>query len=71
MNVLIGVLQRHARVRLEINMEELVTAVGPSLADKATTRARATAYRLLRHSLFDRDSVERLLDQSIDWYIVK
>lgn len=71
MIVFVGVLQRNPRVRLEINTEELVAAVGPALADRASTRSRAIAYRLLRHSLFDRDSVERLLDQSFDWYVVK
>lgn len=71
MDRLIVVLQRNVRVRFEISMEELVTAASPSLADHASTRARATAYRLLRHSLVDRDSVERLLEHSLDWYIVK
>lgn len=71
MNALVGVLQGNTRVRFEVNIEELMNAVGPSLSDKASARARATAYRLLRHTIVDKDSVEKLLDQSLDWYIVK
>lgn len=71
MNRLINVLQRHLRARFEVGMDELITAITPSLADHATTRARATAYRLLRHALVDRDSVERLLEHPLEWYIVK
>ncbi|KAH8114744.1 Rapamycin-insensitive companion of mTOR, N-term-domain-containing protein [Phellopilus nigrolimitatus] len=71
MNRLIAVLQRNVRVRFEVSMDELVAAATPALADHASTRARATAYRLLRHSLVDRDSVERLLEHSLEWYIVK
>ncbi len=43
----------------------------PSLADKATKQARATAYRLIRHSLVDTHSVRRLGEQNLDWYMVK
>ncbi len=43
----------------------------PSLADKATKQARATAYRLVRHSLVDTHSVQRLGEQDLDWYMVK
>ena len=68
---LTNVLQRHVRVRYEVSTDELVAAVSPSLADRASTRSRACAYRLLRHSLVDKDSVERLIEHSLDWYIVK
>lgn len=43
----------------------------PSLSDRSTKQCRATAYRLIRHSLVDVHSVERLQEQKLDWYIVK
>ena len=43
----------------------------PCLADKATKQSRATAYRLIRHSLVDAHSVKRMGEQNLDWYIVK
>ena len=46
-------------------------SVTPALTDSSSTRARAMAYRLLRHSLYDKDSVERLLEHPLEWYIVK
>ncbi|PIL22333.1 hypothetical protein GSI_15021 [Ganoderma sinense ZZ0214-1] len=71
MNKLIGTLQRNLRVRYELEIGEVVRAVLPSLADKATKQSRATAYRLLRHSLVDAHSVRRLGEQNMDWFIVK
>nr|VWP00964.1 Guanyl nucleotide exchange factor Sql2 [Ganoderma boninense] len=71
MNKLIGTLQRNLRVRYELEIGEVVRAVLPSLADKATKQSRATAYRLLRHSLVDAHSVRRLGEQNLDWFIVK
>ncbi|RPD54648.1 hypothetical protein L226DRAFT_535797 [Lentinus tigrinus ALCF2SS1-7] len=71
MNKLIGILQRNLRVRYELDVAEVVHAVLPSLADKATKQARATAYRLIRHSLVDTHSVRRLGEQDLDWYMVK
>ncbi|KAI0643109.1 Rapamycin-insensitive companion of mTOR, N-term-domain-containing protein [Trametes meyenii] len=68
---LIGILQRNLRVRYELDVGEVVHAVLPSLADKATKQARATAYRLIRHALVDSHSVRRLGEQHLDWYIVK
>ncbi|KAI0775530.1 Rapamycin-insensitive companion of mTOR, N-term-domain-containing protein [Trametes elegans] len=68
---LITILQRNLRVRYELDVGEVVHAVLPSLADKATKQARATAYRLIRHSLVDTHSVRRLGEQHLDWYIVK
>ncbi|KAH9889877.1 Rapamycin-insensitive companion of mTOR, N-term-domain-containing protein [Cubamyces lactineus] len=68
---LIGLLQRNLRVRYELDVAEVVHAVLPSLADKATKQARATAYRLIRHALVDSHSVRRLGEQHLDWYIVK
>ena len=49
----------------------IMISVLPSLADKATKQSRATAYRLLRHSLVDAHSVRRLGEQNLDWFIVK
>ncbi|KAI0366921.1 hypothetical protein BV20DRAFT_1001539 [Pilatotrama ljubarskyi] len=68
---LIGLLQRNLRVRYELDVGEVVHAVLPSLADKASKQARATAYRLIRHALVDSHSVRRLGEQNLDWYIVK
>lgn len=71
MNRLITVLQRSVRARFEVNMDELITAVTPTLADRASTRVRATTYRLIRHALVDKDSVDRLLEYPLEWYLVK
>ncbi|KAI0822217.1 Rapamycin-insensitive companion of mTOR, N-term-domain-containing protein [Trametes gibbosa] len=68
---LIGLLQRNVRVKYELDVGEVVHAVLPSLADKASKQARATAYRLIRHALVDSHSVRRLGEQNMDWYIVK
>jgi hypothetical protein len=46
-------------------------SVIPALADKCTKQCRAAAYRLIRHALVDSDSVKRLGEQALDWYIVK
>lgn len=43
----------------------------PSLSDRSSKRSRATAYRLIRHSLVDFHSVERLKEQKLDWFLVK
>lgn len=50
---------------------ETLFSVLPSLGDKATKQARATAYRLIRHTLVDSHSVRRLGEQNLDWYLVK
>ncbi|KAH9912683.1 Rapamycin-insensitive companion of mTOR, middle domain-containing protein [Epithele typhae] len=72
MNRLIGILQKNMRVRYEIEVGEVVmSSLLPCLADKATKQARATAYRLIRHSLVDAHSVQRIGEQNLDWYIVK
>ncbi|OCH89904.1 hypothetical protein OBBRIDRAFT_793801 [Obba rivulosa] len=71
MGNLIGVLQRSLRVRYELDIVEVVQAVLPCLSDKSTKHCRATAYRLIRHSLVDSHSVSRLVEQDLDWYIVK
>ncbi|KAH9950606.1 Rapamycin-insensitive companion of mTOR, N-term-domain-containing protein [Amylocystis lapponica] len=71
MTRLIGVLQRNLRVRYELDIAEVVNAVLPSLADRASKQCRATTYRLLRHSLVDVQSVQRLQRQNLEWYMVK
>lgn len=45
--------------------------ITPALSDCATKHSRATAYRLIRHMLVNPQSVEKLQQQSLDWYIVK
>ncbi|TFY68746.1 hypothetical protein EVJ58_g836 [Rhodofomes roseus] len=64
-------LQRNLRVRYELDVDEVVKAVLPSLSDRSSKRSRATAYRLIRHSLVDFHSVERLKEQKLDWFLVK
>ncbi|EMD39883.1 hypothetical protein CERSUDRAFT_112137 [Gelatoporia subvermispora B] len=71
MALLIGILQRNLRVCYELDIVEVVHAVLPCLSDKSTKHCRATAYRLIRHSLVDTHTVSRLLEQDLDWYIVK
>lgn len=43
----------------------------PALADKRTKECRAVAYRVIRHSLVDAESVQRLQEQEIDWYMIR
>ncbi|KAH9936411.1 Rapamycin-insensitive companion of mTOR, N-term-domain-containing protein [Fomitopsis serialis] len=71
MTRLVTVLQRNLRVRYELEVEEVVKAVLPSLSDRSLKHSRATAYRLIRHSLVDFHSVERLKEQKLDWFMVK
>ncbi|KAJ7600701.1 Rapamycin-insensitive companion of mTOR, N-term-domain-containing protein [Mycena floridula] len=71
MTKLVTIMQRNLRVRYEMNVAEVVQAVIPALADKRSKQCRATAYRLIRHALIDVDSVKQLVEQSLDWYIVR
>lgn len=64
------VLRLNLRVRYELHMSDILKAVIPCLADCRSKHCRAAAYRLVRHSLADVDSV-KTIDQSLDWYIVK
>jgi len=43
----------------------------PCLGDKSTKYCRAMTYRLIRHALIDIESVDKLKEHPIDWYIVK
>lgn len=49
----------------------LVYSAIPALSDRASKQSRATAYRLIRHMLVGTQSVEKLKDHPLDWYIVK
>ncbi|EIN12989.1 hypothetical protein PUNSTDRAFT_97994 [Punctularia strigosozonata HHB-11173 SS5] len=71
MNKLTAILQRNLRVRYELDIAEVVRAITPCLADSASKECRSCAYRLVRHALVDRGSIERLQDRPLDWYIVK
>ncbi|KAJ7819414.1 Rapamycin-insensitive companion of mTOR, N-term-domain-containing protein [Mycena olivaceomarginata] len=71
MTQLVSILQRNLRVRYELNLTDVVQAVIPALADKASQKCRAAAYRLIRHTLIDADSMKRIGEQTLDWYIIK
>lgn len=49
----------------------LTSSVIPALADRATKQSRATAYRLIRHMLVSTQSVEKLKEHALDWYLVR
>jgi rapamycin-insensitive companion of mTOR len=46
-------------------------SVSPALADYATKESRTAAYRLLRHAMVDNDSIAKLREQDIDYYLVR
>ncbi|KAF8272211.1 Rapamycin-insensitive companion of mTOR, N-term-domain-containing protein [Lactarius quietus] len=71
MTKLIGLLQRNLRVQYELDIVQVARAVTPALSKYSTQLSRATAYRLLRHMLVDAESVKRLHEQPLDWFIVK
>ncbi|TFY70661.1 hypothetical protein EVG20_g2351 [Dentipellis fragilis] len=71
MTKLTGTLQRNLRVRYELDVAQVAQAVIPALSDRSSEFCRATAYRLIRHTLVDTESVKRLHEQPLDWYIVK
>ncbi|KAF8827637.1 hypothetical protein HHX47_DHR4000396 [Lentinula edodes] len=71
MTKLVGILQRNLRVRYELTISEIAQSVIFALADKRTKECRAVAYRVLRHSLVDPESVKKLKEQEIDWYIIR
>ncbi|KAJ7761527.1 Rapamycin-insensitive companion of mTOR, N-term-domain-containing protein [Mycena maculata] len=71
MTKLVAILQRNLRVRYELNLADVMQAVIPALADKASQKCRAAAYRLIRHMLVDADSVKRIGAQTLDWYMVR
>ncbi|KAF8918988.1 Rapamycin-insensitive companion of mTOR, N-term-domain-containing protein [Mucidula mucida] len=71
MTRLANTLQRSARVRYELSITDTVQAVIPALADRRSTQCHSAAYRVIRLALVDHDSVKRLGEQPLDWYIVK
>ncbi|KAJ7644182.1 Rapamycin-insensitive companion of mTOR, N-term-domain-containing protein [Roridomyces roridus] len=71
MTKLVAIIQRNMRVRYEVNLPDVMRAVIPALADKASQKCRATAYRLIRHMLIDADSIKRIGEQTLDWYIIR
>jgi hypothetical protein len=46
-------------------------SVTPALSDARSKQSRAAAYRLIRHGLVNSESVKRLVEQPLDWYVVK
>ncbi|KAJ6559137.1 Rapamycin-insensitive companion of mTOR, N-term-domain-containing protein [Mycena vulgaris] len=68
---LVSILLSNLRVRYELNLPDVMQAVIPALADKSSQKCRAAAYRLIRHTLVDADSVKRIGEQTLDWYIIK
>ncbi|EPQ54453.1 hypothetical protein GLOTRDRAFT_116357 [Gloeophyllum trabeum ATCC 11539] len=71
MNRLVGILQRNLRVRYAVNISEVVHVALLGLSDRCSKQCRACAYRLIRHALVDSDSIARLQEQPLDWYLVK
>ncbi|CAE6415154.1 unnamed protein product [Rhizoctonia solani] len=71
MHGLVETLQKNVRVRYAIDVAELVKTVSPALADYATKESRTAVYRLLRYAMVDIDSVAKLREQDIDYYLVR
>ncbi|KIJ54571.1 hypothetical protein M422DRAFT_24511 [Sphaerobolus stellatus SS14] len=67
MNTLVSALKGNARVRYEIDTNELMKAILPALSDRASKECRAAAYRLLRYTLV----AENFHEFELDWYIVR
>lgn len=71
MTKLIGLLQRNLRVQYELDVVQVVHVVIPALSKRSTQFSRATAYRLIRHMLVDMESIKRLNQQPLDWFLVR
>ncbi|KAJ3825070.1 Rapamycin-insensitive companion of mTOR, N-term-domain-containing protein [Lentinula raphanica] len=71
MSKLVEILQRNLRVRYELSVPEIVQSVVSALADKRSKQCRAVAYRVIRHSLVDAESIQKLKEQEIEWYIIR
>ncbi|CAE6461428.1 unnamed protein product [Rhizoctonia solani] len=71
MHGLVETLQKNVRVRYALDITELVKAVSSALADYATKESRTAAYRLLRYAMVDSESVAKLREQDIDYYLVR
>jgi rapamycin-insensitive companion of mTOR len=46
-------------------------SVFPALSKRSTQFSRATAYRLIRHMVVDLESIKRLNEQPLDWFLVR
>ncbi|KAI0304497.1 Rapamycin-insensitive companion of mTOR, N-term-domain-containing protein [Multifurca ochricompacta] len=71
MTKLIGLLQRNLRVQYELDVVQVANAIIPALSKRSTQFSRATAYRLVRYMLVDTESVKRLHEQPLDWFVVR
>ncbi|KAF9004644.1 Rapamycin-insensitive companion of mTOR, N-term-domain-containing protein [Cyathus striatus] len=67
---LIETFRRHLRVRYELNIQDVLRAVIPCLADPCSKQCRVAAYRVIRHALVEAESVSKLGD-AVDWYMIK
>ncbi|KAG8875681.1 hypothetical protein FRB97_004816 [Tulasnella sp. 331] len=70
-SALVTILQRNLRVRYELDIVEVLRAITPALADYASKESRAAAYRLIRHLIIDGDSIDKLQQFGLDWYMVR
>ena len=70
-NRLVDILKRHARVRYELPLDDLVDAAMPNLCDRAGKEIRAATYRLLRHALVQPlwPLVSRCRSKGLDIYL--
>ncbi|SPO31737.1 related to protein ste16 [Ustilago trichophora] len=70
-NRLVDILKRHARVRYELPLDDLVDAAMPNLCDRAGKEIRAATYRLLRHALVQPlwPLVSRCRQKGLDIYL--
>ncbi|KAJ3802454.1 Rapamycin-insensitive companion of mTOR, N-term-domain-containing protein [Lentinula aff. detonsa] len=71
MTGLVVILRRNLRVRYELSVPEIVQPVLFALADKRTKQCRAVAYRVIRYSLVDAESVKKLKEQEVEWYMIR
>lgn len=70
-NRLVDLLKRHARVRYELPLDDLVDGAMPNLCDRAGKEIRAATYRLLRHALVQPlwPLVSRCRQRGLDIYL--
>lgn len=68
---LVDILKRHARVRYELPLDDLVDAAMPNLCDRSGKEMRAATYRLLRHALVQPlwPLVSRCRQKGLDIYL--
>lgn len=70
-NRLVDILKRHARVRYELPLDDLLDAAMPNLCDRAGKEIRAATYRLLRYALVQPlwPLVSRCRQKGLDIYL--